>query len=498
MRPTIIIRADGGTSIGMGHVVRCLALAEMLKSDFNITFAIQEPKESIIKIIRTVTETIIHLPITSDYIADAVHFTDYLNNSDIVLIDGYNFKTDYQKAIKAKGCKLVCIDDLHDWHFVADAIINHAEGVDRSLYAAAPYTQFYLGLNYALLRKTFLKSTQAKKISAIKKVFISMGAADIGNLTEKFASAIIGVHGIEEIHMMLGSINPNLASIDSFIAANKKTNIVKHFNISAEELAALISMCDVVVCPASSISIESSAIGTGLVCGYSAANQLGILSGLTNHHAILNIGDMNAISVSDIKAQFEKLAAHPAQLNAMVENQKKMIDGRSPERFIELFKKLIQEKIHFRFAKESDVDLYYEWTNDHLVRSNSFNQNKVEYSNHVKWFLNKLNSPECFFYLFMNAEHKAVGQVRIDKNEKEIVIGISIDEKFRGKSLGSEMLLQSTDDYLKKHSNSTITAYIKTENKASLAIFKKAGFSHEELTTEQGNQSYKLYKKINP
>jgi RimJ/RimL family protein N-acetyltransferase len=98
----------------------------------------------------------------------------------------------------------------------------------------------------------------------------------------------------------------------------------------------------------------------------------------------------------------------------------------------------------------------------------------------------------------MNAEHKAVGQVRIDKNEKEIVIGISIDEKFRGKSLGSEMLLQSTDDYLKKHSNSTITAYIKTENKASLAIFKKAGFSNEELTTEQANQSYKLYKKINP
>lgn len=497
MRPTLIIRADGGTSIGMGHVVRCLALAEMLKSDFNITFAIQEPEDSIIKNIHTVTETIIHLPVTSDFVADAINFTEYLNDTVIVLIDGYNFKTDYQKAIKAKGCKLVCIDDLHDWHFVADAVINHAEGVDRLLYSAEQYTQFYLGLKYALLRKIFLSTSVAKKITTIKKVFISMGAADIGNLTQKFASGIIGVNGIEEIHMMLGSINPNLESIDSFIADNKKTTILKHFNISAKELASLISMCDVVICPASSISIESSAIGTGLVCGYSADNQLGILSGLTKHHAILNIGDLNAISVSEIKAQFEKLSEHPEQMNAMIENQKKMIDSRSPERFIELFKKLIPEKIHFRFAKESDIDLYYEWTNDQLVRSNSFNQNKVEYSNHVKWFLNKLNSPECFFYLFYNAENKPVGQVRIDKNENEIVIGISIDEKFRGKSLGCEMLLKSTNDYLKKHSDSTITAYIKIENKASLAIFKKAGFSNEELTSEQGNQSYKLHKKIN-
>ena len=504
MKPNIIIRADGGTSIGKGHIIRCLALADMLKNDFNITFAVQEPSESVVKSIRSVTEMIIHLPQTNDYVADAIHFTEFLDSKDIVLLDGYHFKTDYQKAIKEKGCKLVCIDDLHAWHFVADAIINHAEGINESMYSAEKYTRFYFGLDYALLRKVFLKHSATKKINAIKKVFISMGAADITNLTQKFTEALLEVNGIEEIHLMLGSINPNLSSIDSLIAPkeslgkkNKKVNIIKHFNISAEELAQHLTNCDVAICPASSISIESCAIGTGLVAGYSAPNQMGILEGLTKNNAVVNIGDMNALNTLQIKVKFEELTKHPEQFNVLIGNQKKMIDGRSPERFIKLFKNLMTEKLHFRFAKESDVDIYYKWTNDPLVRSNSFNQNPVEYNDHVNWFLSKLNSKECHFYLFLNEENKHAGQVRIDSNGKETIIGISIDEAFRGKSLGAEMLKQSTDDYLHKHSSAVIVAYIKEENVASFNIFKKAGFSNEEIVIEQGSKSYKLYKKAN-
>jgi UDP-2,4-diacetamido-2,4,6-trideoxy-beta-L-altropyranose hydrolase len=344
LKPNIIIRADGGTSIGMGHVIRCLALADMLKNDFNISFAIQEPSENIIKNILSVTERIIRLPQTNDYSEDIEHFTKSLNSNDIIVLDGYNFKTAYQKAIKNKGCKLVCIDDLHDWHFVADAIINHAEGIKESLYSAEKYTKFYFGLNYALLRKEFLKPFPTKKINTISKVFISMGAADIDNLTQKFTEALTEINEIEKIHLMLSSINPNLSSIDSLIKKNKKINIIRHFNISAEELISLLKDCDIIICPASSISIESCAIGTGLVVGYSAPNQLGNLEGLTKHKTIVNIGDMNAISISEIKAKFEELKKHPEAFNDLISNQKKMIDGKSPERIQNIFKNISNGK----------------------------------------------------------------------------------------------------------------------------------------------------------
>ncbi|MCX6295699.1 MAG: UDP-2,4-diacetamido-2,4,6-trideoxy-beta-L-altropyranose hydrolase [Bacteroidetes bacterium] len=496
MKTKIIIRADGGTSIGMGHVIRCLALADMLKDDFNIIFAIQDPTDSVIRKIHSVTETIIHLPKTDDYNSDALHFSQFLEPRDIIIIDGYHFKTNYQKEIKKQGAKLVVIDDLHSWHHVADVIINHAAGIDKTVYSTEAYSKLFLGLDYALLRKPFLKTaTETKKIKTVKKVFISMGAADINNITQKYTEALIQTEGIEEIHLMLGSINPNIKSIDQLIENNSHIKIIKHFEISADELASLLTVCDVSICPASSISLESCAIGIGLISGFTAENQLGILTGMEKHKTLINFGDMNTITIPEIKTKLKDIVGQPEKLNSLIQNQKKIIDGNSPKRLKEIFKNLITEKIHFRFAKESDADLYFNWTNDELVRSNSYNQNKVEYDNHIKWFLKNIISKDYHFYLFFNEDNMPIGQVRIAKNEKEVLIGISIDESFRGKSLGAEMIIKSTNDYLSRHDSDTITAYIKIENKASLSIFKKAGFSNEEITTEQGVKSYKLFKK---
>ncbi len=496
MKPKIIIRADGGTSIGMGHVMRCLALADMLKNDFTIAFAIQKPTESVIKNIHSVTETILHLPLADDYNQDANNFSQFLEPNDIVVLDGYNFKTKYQQIIKDKGCKLVVIDDLHSWHHVADAIINHAEGVTVSDYSTENYSKLCLGLDYVLLRKPFLNvTTETKKINTIKKVFISMGAADINNLTHKFTEAVIQVKGIEEIHLMLGSINPNLKSIDALIEKNKSIKIIKHFEISAEELAQLLKVCDVSICPASSISLESCAIGICLVSGYTAENQKGILQGLKDKNAIVDLGDLNAIKSEKIVSEVKKIVESPEKINELIKNQENLIDRKSPLRLLNMFKEMVTEKIHFRFAKESDTDLYYKWSNDTVVRNNSYNQDEITFESHVKWFNSKLQSPACFFYLFLNEENNPIGQVRIDNNGKETVIGISIDENFRGKKLGSILIKMASEDYLKKHASEIIVAYIKQENSASYHSFIKAGFGKEEMVTEKGIKSCKLFKK---
>ena len=501
MKPSIYFRADGGTSIGMGHIVRCLALAEMLKDDFDITFCYQKTDKNVDDLISGSIKKTMFLDKTDDLKSDAERFCANLNHKDIVVLDGYNFGTEYQQTIKNKGCKLVCIDDLHACHQVADIVINHADGVAESDYSAESYTKFCLGLDYVLLRPAFLNpKTTLRRITSVKKVFISMGAADINNITQKFTEALIQIKGIEEIHLMLGAINPNLGSIDKLIAENKHVKIIKHFNISADELATLLENCDVSICPASSISLESSAIGIGLVSGFTAANQLGILNGLVNHKAAISFGDMNLLSVAEIKNKFETIVNNPEQLNDLVLNQSKMIDGKSPERLRKVFKNLSRKKknvdLHFRFAEEKDTDLYFNWANDETVRSNSYNQEPIVYENHVKWFHSKLKSEECFFYLLLSQENKPAGQVRIDKSGDEVIIGISVDKDFRGYSLGAKMLIMACDDYLKKQPHATIVAYIKKENTASLNIFVKAGFTDIMEVTEHNSESYKLTKKI--
>jgi RimJ/RimL family protein N-acetyltransferase len=154
-------------------------------------------------------------------------------------------------------------------------------------------------------------------------------------------------------------------------------------------------------------------------------------------------------------------------------------------------------KISFRKAILEDADLYYNWANDFLVRANSFNSNPINYDNHVKWFSNKLLSDTTRFYLFTNELNIPVGQVRIEATSPETIIGISVDKDFRGLGLSTEMLIQSTQDYLKKQPKSIIVAYIKIENTLSYKSFLNAGFKQEAILKIEGAQSYKLIKKSN-
>ncbi len=495
MKQKVIFRTDGSTAIGMGHVVRCLALADMLKDTFQIVFALQHSDDIVVKAIHEVTESVILLPVTSNYRLDAKEFAEHVQAGDIVVLDGYYFNTDYQIQVLSKKCKLVYIDDLHSWHHAADIIINHSEGISYSDYSAEPYTEIYTGLNYALLRKKFFeKPDSLHTIKAVRKVFINMGAADVNNLSQKFVEALLHVDGISEIHLMIGSVNPHLTKINSLISEQNQIAITLHNNISSFQLHDLLLECDVAICPASTIALECCATGIGLLTGTTAENQRGILLGLHKNNAAIDLGDFLKLDRKEITEKFKQYFSNPEYFDQLVRNQRKLIDGKSPERVVAMFNRLAGKQLRFRFAKESDVDLYYKWTNDPLVRKNSYNQNSVNYADHVNWFNKRLSSSNCFFYLFCNFDNIPVGQVRIESASEKTIIGISIDENFRGKSYGVEMLKLATGDYLRKNPGSTILAYIKEENIASKSIFSKAGFMGEEFVIEQGFKSHKLYK----
>jgi RimJ/RimL family protein N-acetyltransferase len=148
--------------------------------------------------------------------------------------------------------------------------------------------------------------------------------------------------------------------------------------------------------------------------------------------------------------------------------------------------------ISMRIANCNDVDLYFEWANDEEVRQFSFQQDKIKFDEHVNWFKSKIENQNFLFLIFFNEKNIAIGQVRINKNEEEVIIGISIDKRFRGFGYSFRMLNFACKYYFKNHSENEISAYIKLENKASIAGFKKAGFLEEDLVSIGNVESIKL------
>ena len=130
--------------------------------------------------------------------------------------------------------------------------------------------------------------------------------------------------------------------------------------------------------------------------------------------------------------------------------------------------------LKLRKADLNDLQLYFDWANDDLVRANSFYSDEIKIENHAKWFKSKVNSSNSLLYIF-EFNGTPAGQVRFELEKYNSIIGISIDNNFRGKGLGVKMLEMSSIEYFKSY-NLPIYAYIRLNNLSSKNIFLKANF----------------------
>ena len=154
-------------------------------------------------------------------------------------------------------------------------------------------------------------------------------------------------------------------------------------------------------------------------------------------------------------------------------------------------------KLTFRNASIKDVDIFYNWTNDADVRKQSYSSDKIEFSDHKKWFEEKISDPFCNLLVFQNNKEESVGQVRIQKESSNgVVIGISVDKNHRGKKYAMQMLKSASSYFLKLNPNFIINAYIKEENIHSKKAFENAGYCFKQLLVYKGfKSSLYVYKK---
>ncbi len=346
-RYSVFFRADGSNQIGLGHVIRSLALADMLRANFKCTFAIREPSEELKTQIRKVCDQLIELPMPSDNLAEAQWLiSECISPEDIVVVDGYHFVTDYQQIIKRNGNVLVCIDDIHAYHFIADMVINHAEGVDISQYSIESYTKLLIGFNYTLLRKPFIEiAKKHKQIKRLDTAFICFGGGDFLNLTSKTLVAIAAIETIKKIHVVVGSAYNSLPELSEEIKLIKKNKaIFLHQNLTDVEMISVMQDSHLAICPASSIAFEICSVKMAFICGYYVDNQLDTYYGLIARNCCLGVGSFNLVKQEELSNYVNYLTNNVMVVEKMISHQKEAVTGNSAENYSQIFNELCLSK----------------------------------------------------------------------------------------------------------------------------------------------------------
>ena len=186
----IIIRADSSQSIGLGHIMRCLVLAQRLKEQnyhVEIIFATQNLQGNINhKILEQNFE--LHLLQTDD-----INELIELNNqkkADLLIIDSYMINSEDEKFIKNNiKSKMLVFDDTFQIRY-ADIILNHGIQVNKKEYKnlVPKKSKVFAGEKFTLLRDEFFKSYKVK--TRDKNVAIILGGNDTQNLSLKLKNLL--------------------------------------------------------------------------------------------------------------------------------------------------------------------------------------------------------------------------------------------------------------------------------------------------------------------
>lgn len=327
----IVFRADGSGQVGYGHFIRSLALAGYIKDDFDCQFTTYNAAELTPSEyqLTEISKVCGYFAIAGDTLDEAnADFLSQLRPGDIVVLDNYYYTTEYQQAVKDRGCKLVCIDDVHDRHMVCDLLMTPCP-LRRSDFSVEPYTRFAGGVEWAFLREPFLRPSRPGRRSAgIRMAVLAMGGADPFRLTDKMITVVREVLPQAEIHVMAG---------DSVAVSDESAKAVTvHRRLSAEEIVELFDSADFGVFPASTVCIEAMSRRLPVAVGYYVDNQAEFYKYGVRNHLFSPLGCLH----DDVSALLGRLRGAVTSSRPEPPN----IDfSRQKQKIIHLFKQLASE-----------------------------------------------------------------------------------------------------------------------------------------------------------
>lgn len=297
----IVFRVDASLSIGTGHAMRCLTLADALRErGAECHFLCREHPGHLIEAIRSRGFQVDTLPMSPESVApeevSPLAHAAWLGTSwqddarqcrgilkrlapDWLVVDHYALDKRWEEALLPQDCRLLVIDDLADRAHCADVLLDQNLGRQTDDYAGLvpDHCTRLIGPRFALLRPEFARlreSSLARRATPLlKQLLITMGGVDKDNATGQVLDALkqVDLPGDCRISVVMGRNAPWLSQVKAQSASMPwPTDVVVNVSDMAERMA----QADLAIGAAGSTSWERCCLGLPTLMVVLAENQL--------------------------------------------------------------------------------------------------------------------------------------------------------------------------------------------------------------------------------
>ena len=484
---TLVIRADASCQIGIGHVMRCLAIAQAwLECGGAVSFVSRQLPGSLGERLRAegVETIVISCEAGSDDDARQIVALARGRRAEWVVADGYDFGLEYQTQLRNSGLKVLFLDDYgHANGYCADLVLNYNAYAREDSYRLGSETRLLVGPRYVLLRKEFSdwRAWKREITRDGKRVLVTLGGSDADHVarTVMQALALVRVEGMEA-KVVLGGNAARRLDLEPLVSAGQGKVSLTY---NADNMPELMAWADVALASAGSTAWELCFMGLPALLIDLVPHQRRVAETLEQMGMAQHLDSSIDLSPGKVAEELESLLQAPERRSSMSQCGRELVDGRGAQRVVTAIR---AGTLRLRRVEEKDCRLLWEWANDPDVRAVSFSTEPIPWEQHVTWFKSKLADPNAVLYLASDSENVPVGQVRYQINTAEAVVSIDLAAGFRGKGLGGMALAMATEALFDTTKVAVVHAYVKPDNEPSMKLFHNAKFTRRGVASVQG------------
>lgn len=528
----VLLACDGGGSLGVGHVIRSLALAEaavaaghevVVAGEFEGSFLLEQlvaAPVDVVPLVRSLIDLIGRLR------PDVLHVDSY--GASDGLRDLVAPASAGAGAADVVGNHAMVFSNMEDGTFgrrPADVVVDPTLGAEVSPRRDDGSTWLLRGSRYTPVRQRVIDAggRDLPVAQVAHSVLVVMGGTDPVGLAPVAVGLLARTGLALEVTVIAAGENAGENAERARLAA-EGSRLTLDVLAPVENLAALMSAHDLVISAAGTSIWELCCIGVPAAVvwavdnqreGYDRVVEAGVVIGLGGPDLGGDKGDERAVDL------LRRVLTDSRARGDLVLAGRQVVDGLGAWRVVKTWELAQRQKtwedrapaLVARLATRQDAEQLWKWRNDPVTRAGSRSSAEVPWDDHLRWVTDSLTRTDRVL-LVVEDTVGSVGTVRWDlvgestgeteghrAGTHDWEVSITVAPRRRGESL-ARPLLRAAERALSEATRSTgtdVTAYlavVQIDNRASVRMLEDSGYVPDLPSDPRGFMQYRKTARV--